>query len=166
MRAAVTRSRGLMEVVEVPDPPDPGAGEVLVRPEAVGLCGSDFHYFIGDIGGIDDPSTRYPRIQGHELSAIVESVGDGESGVQPGDRVAVWPLVGCGHCYPCTIGRGNACVNMSLVGIHRDGGLQDRLVVPSSQVFPVGDLGPTLTALIEPVSIAVRAIARGRVAPE
>jgi threonine dehydrogenase-like Zn-dependent dehydrogenase len=165
MRAAVTRARGLMEVVETPEPREPALGEVLVRPEAVGLCGSDFHYFLGDLGTIGDPATLYPRIQGHELSAIVERVGPDELRVKRGDRVAVWPVASCGHCYPCRIGRGNACANISLVGIHRDGGLQDRLLLPGSQVFPVGDVSSSLAALIEPVSIAVRAITRGRVAP-
>jgi threonine dehydrogenase-like Zn-dependent dehydrogenase len=165
MRAAVTRARGLMEVVEAPEPGEPAVGEILVRPEAVGLCGSDFHYFLGDLGAIEDPAALYPRIQGHELSAIVEEVGPGESRVQRGERVAVWPVASCGRCYPCRIGRGNACANISLVGIHVDGGLQDRLVLPSSQVFPAGDLSPSVAALIEPVSIAVRSVVRGRVAP-
>lgn len=163
MRAAVTRAPGLMEVVEATDPGEPDVGEVLLRPEAVGLCGSDFHYFLGDIGGIEDPATLYPRIQGHELSAIVTEVGAGESRVRRGDRVAVWPVASCGRCYPCRIGRGNVCANLRLVGIHLDGGLQDKLLLPAAQVFPVGDVSPTVAALIEPVSIAVRSVARGRV---
>ena len=165
MRAAVTLAGGLMEVVEAPEPHDPGGGEVLVRPEAVGLCGSDFHYFLGDIGGIDDSAMRYPRIQGHELSAIVEETGPGVSHVQRGDRVAVWPVASCGQCYPCRNGRGNACARIRLVGIHVDGGLQERLLLPGAQVFPVGDISPTTAALIEPVSIAMRTVVRGRVAP-
>ena len=63
-----------MRVVDVPDPGEPGRGEVVVRPEAVGLCGSDFHYFLGDIGAVPD-SQLYPRIQGHEAAGIVEVVG-------------------------------------------------------------------------------------------
>jgi L-gulonate 5-dehydrogenase len=80
-------------------------------------------------------------------------------------RVAIWPVSSCGHCYPCRIGRGNACVRISLTGVHADGALQGQLLLPSSQLFPVGDQDPALAALIEPVSIAVRAVARGRVAP-
>jgi L-gulonate 5-dehydrogenase len=155
-----------MEVVEVAEPRDPDPGEVVVRPEAVGLCGSDFHYFSGDLGAIEDPDALYPRIQGHELSAIVEEVGAGATHVRTGDRVAVWPVAACGDCYPCRLGRGNVCARISLVGIHRDGGLQDRLVLPAAQVFPVGDLEPAVTALVEPVSIAVRSVERGRVAAD
>jgi len=152
-----------MDVVDVPEPGEPGAGEVIVRPEAVGLCGSDFHYFLGDIGAVPD-SQLYPRIQGHEAAGVVEVVGpDCPPHVKAGERVAMWPLASCGHCYPCRIGRGNACVNISLVGVHRDGALQELLLLPASQVFPVGDQDPAVAALIEPVSIAVRAVVRSRI---
>jgi threonine dehydrogenase-like Zn-dependent dehydrogenase len=164
VRAAVTQARATMRVVDVPDAGEPGAGEVLVRPEAVGLCGSDFHYFLGDLGAVED-SQLYPRVQGHEAAGIVEKVGpDCPASLRTGERVAIWPLSSCGRCYPCRIGRRNACVNISLVGIHRDGALQERLRVPASQVFPVGDQDPAVAALIEPVSIAVRAVVRSRVA--
>ena len=152
-----------MQVVEVPDPGTPGAGEVLVRPEAVGLCGSDFHYFLGDLGAAED-AQLYPRIQGHEAAGIVEDVGpDCPTHLRAGERVAIWPVTSCGYCYPCRIGRGNVCANISLLGIHRDGALQERLRVPASQVFPVGDQDPKVAALIEPVSIAVRAVGRSRI---
>ncbi|HWO81333.1 zinc-binding dehydrogenase [Gaiella sp.] len=165
MRAAVTRGRGAMEVVGVPEPGAPGPGDVLVAPEAVGLCGSDFHYFTGDIGTIDDPSTLYPRIQGHEAAGTILDVGpDCPAELVTGTRVALWPVGACGTCYACRIGRGNACVRISLIGVHRDGALQERLLVPAAQVFPVGDQDAALAALIEPVSIAVRAVVRGRVA--
>jgi len=82
----------------------------------------------------------------------------------PGLRVALWPVSACGRCYACRVGRGNACANISLIGVHVDGALQEQLVVPAAQVFPVGDRDPALTALVEPVSIAVRTVVRGRVA--
>jgi len=155
-----------MEVVDTRVPDAPGPGEVLLAPEAVGLCGSDFHYFLGDIGTIDDSSALYPRIQGHEAAAVIIELGpDTPSHLAPGMRVAIWPVHSCGRCYPCRIGRGNACVQISLTGIHADGALQERLVLPASHVSPTGDLDPALTALVEPVSIAVRAVARGGVAP-
>jgi threonine dehydrogenase-like Zn-dependent dehydrogenase len=159
MRAAVSVARGVMEIADVPDPGQPASGEVLVRPEAVGLCGSDFHYFLGDLG-----LEVYPRVQGHEFAGVVEAVGpDSPAHVTAGDRVAVWPLTACGHCYPCRIGRQNVCSNISLVGVHRDGALPERLRVPADQVFPVGDQDPAVAALIEPVSIAVRAVVRARI---
>ena len=164
MRAAVTENRATMSVVDVPEPGDPGPGEVIVRPEAVGLCGSDFHYFLGDIGL---ETQLYPRIQGHEAAGVVEQVGpECPAGLRAGERVAIWPLGSCGRCYPCRIGRANVCANISLVGVHRDGALQERLVLPAAQVFPVGTQDPALAALIEPVSIAVQAVARGRIAAD
>ncbi len=153
-----------MEVVGVDEPGAPGPGQVLVAPEAVGLCGSDFHYFLGDIGTIDDPSTLYPRVQGHEAAGTVLAVGpDCAPDIAAGTRVALWPVTSCGRCYACRVGRGNACVNISLIGVHEDGALQEQLLVPAAQVFPVGDQDPALAALIEPASIAVRAVVRGRV---
>ncbi len=163
MRAAVTEGRATMRIAALPDPGRAGAGEVIVRPEAVGLCGSDFHYFLGHIGSVED-SKLYPRVQGHEAAGIVEEIGPGcppHLGV--GQRVAIWPLISCGRCYPCRIGRENVCSNITLIGVHTDGALQDRLRLPASQVFPVGDQDPGVAALVEPVSIAVRAVARGRV---
>jgi len=154
-----------MEVVPVDDPGAPGAGQVLVAPEAVGLCGSDFHYFLGDIGTIEDPSVLYPRVQGHEAAGTILEVGpDCPADLAAGQRVALWPVSACGRCYACRIGRPNACVAISLIGVHTDGALQERLVVPAGQVFPVGDQEPELAALIEPVSIAMRSIERGSVA--
>jgi L-gulonate 5-dehydrogenase len=154
-----------MRVIDVPEPDGPGDGEVIVRPEAVGLCGSDFHYFHGHIGSVDE-SELYPRILGHEAAGVLEVVGPGSpEHLREGDRVAMWPLVSCGHCYPCRIGRRNACANISLIGVHTDGALQDRLCIPATQVFPVGDRDPVLAALIEPVSIAVRAVVRARIEP-
>ena len=159
MRAAVTTGPNAMSMAEVPEPFGPGPRELLVRPEAVGLCGSDFHYFHGHLGG------AFPRVQGHEFSAIVEAAGeDCPPDLAPGRRVAVWPLSACGECHACAIGRENACERISLIGIHSDGALQERLVVPAAQTFAVDGLDARLTAFIEPTSIAVRTVARGRVA--
>ncbi len=162
MLAAVTRAPGVMVIDEVPEPGPPGPEDVIIRPEVVGICGSDIHVYSGDVGALSGARSFFPRIQGHEFSAVVERAGQGcLGGVQAGDRVAVWPLQGCGHCYPCRVGRANACVSLELVGIHRDGGLQQLLSVPESQVFGVGDIGPEPAAFIEPMSIAVHALGRG-----
>ena len=163
MRAAVTEARERMRVVDVAEPRAPGSGEVLVRPEIVGLCGSDFHYFLGDVGAVEE-SQRFPRIQGHEASGIIEAVGsDCPPHLRVGERVALFPHTSCGQCYPCTIGRSNACIALTLIGIHRDGALQDRLLLSADQAFPVGEQDAVSAAIVEPMSIAVRAVARGRV---
>ena len=164
MRAAVTEARERMRVVDVAEPRAPRSGEVLVRPEIVGLCGSDFHYFLGDVGAVEE-SKRFPRIQGHEASGIIEEVGpDCPPHLRAGERVALFPHTSCGQCYPCTIGRSNACIRLTLIGIHRDGALQEQLLLPAVQAFPVGGQDAVSAAVVEPMSIAVRAVARGRVA--
>ena len=160
--AAVTRSPGEMVIEDVSGPGRARAGHVIVRPEAVGICGSDFHLFSGDVGALSGARDFYPRIQGHEVSAIVEDAGDTRT-VAEGDRVAIWPVLPCGRCYPCRTERPNVCVRFRLVGVHLDGGLAERLEVPAGLVFGVGDLDPDCACFVEPASVAVHALARGRV---
>src|SRR3954453_15830271 len=163
MRAAVTEAPGTMTIRDdAREPGPPGPGEVVVRPEAVGICGSDFHFYAGELHEL--VGATLPRVQGHEVAAVVEAVGpECRDDLAPGARVALWPLTPCGACRPCRMGRGNVCERFSLIGIHTDGGLQERLAMPQAQVFPIGEERPEVAALAEPVSIAVRAVNRGRV---
>jgi L-gulonate 5-dehydrogenase len=133
---------------------------VLLRPEVVGICGSDLHLLAGELDVVGHPTL--PRVQGHELSAVVVETGEGVD-LAPGTRVAMWPLRPCGDCYPCSVGRPNVCDAFELVGIHVDGGLAELLRVSADQVFPIAVDDPELAALVEPASIAVRAISRARV---
>jgi threonine dehydrogenase-like Zn-dependent dehydrogenase len=160
--AAVTRGPHAIELIDVPDPAPPGPGQVLLRPEVVGICGSDLHLLAGELDVVGHPTL--PRVQGHELSAIVEAVGEGVD-LTPGTRVAMWPLRPCGDCYPCSVGRPNVCDAFELVGIHVDGGLAQLLRVPAAQLFPIDVDDPEVAALVEPTSIAVRAISRAGVRP-
>jgi 2-desacetyl-2-hydroxyethyl bacteriochlorophyllide A dehydrogenase len=162
--AAVTRSPGEMVVEDVSGPGRARAGHVIVRPEAVGICGSDFHLFSGDVGALSGARDFYPRVQGHEVSALVEDAGD-STNIANGDRVAIWPLLPCGRCYPCRAGRPNVCIRFRLVGVHLDGGLAERLEVPAELVFGVGDLDPDSASFVEPASVAVHALARARLQP-
>jgi L-gulonate 5-dehydrogenase len=161
--AAVTRSPGELVVEDVDGPRRARPGHVIVRPEAVGICGSDFHLFSGDVAALSGASGFYPRVQGHEIAAIVEDPGD--SDCEAKTRVAIWPLLPCGRCYPCRENRPNVCPAFRLVGVHLDGGLQERLEVPAEQVFDTGDLDADCASFIEPASVAVHALARGRLRP-
>ncbi|MGH3217705.1 MAG: zinc-dependent alcohol dehydrogenase [Streptosporangiaceae bacterium] len=160
----MTRSPGEMVVEDVPDSGPARAGNVIVHPEAVGICGSDFHLFSGALGALSGARDFYPRIQGHEVSAVVQDPGAADA-IGKGERVAIWPLLPCGRCYPCRIGRPNVCPRFRLVGVHLDGGLQQRLEVPAQLVFGVGDLEPDATAFVEPASVVVHALARGGLQP-
>jgi L-gulonate 5-dehydrogenase len=161
--AAVTRSPGELVIEDVSGPGRARAGHVIVRPEAVGICGSDFHLFSGDVAALSGASGFYPRIQGHEVAAIVADPGDSTHEINT--RVAIWPLLPCGRCYPCRENRPNVCPAFRLVGVHLDGGLQEYLEVPAEQVFAVGDLDPDSASFVEPASVAVHALARGRLRP-
>jgi threonine dehydrogenase-like Zn-dependent dehydrogenase len=165
MRAAVTREPNVMEMDDVPDAREPATGEALLRIEAVGLCGSDYHLFTGEIGSTTVHGPQFPKIQGHEVSAVIERLGpDAPSHLAEGQRVAIWPLRGCGECYACSIGRSNTCQRFSLIGVHVNGALAERLTLPVDQLFPVGDIDdPAVVAFVEPISIAVHAVNRLRV---
>jgi threonine dehydrogenase-like Zn-dependent dehydrogenase len=163
VQAAVTERVGSIAVVDRPDPPDPGPGEVLVAPDAVGLCGSDYHFFTGELSDAAGGS-QFPRVQGHEVAATIVALGrDCRAGLEVGQRVALWPLHACGQCYPCGVGRPNACDNFELIGVHVDGGLQEGLITGQEQVFPIDVSDGAVAAMAEPVSIAVRAVRRGRI---
>lgn len=160
MLAAVTHGPHAIEVIDVPDPAPPGPGEVLLRPEVVGICGSDLHLLAGELDVVGSPTL--PRVQGHELSAVVVATGP-DVDLAPGTRVAMWPLRPCGGCYPCRVGRPNVCDAFELVGIHVDGGLAELLRVPAEQLFPIDVEEAEVAALAEPASIAIRAIDRAGV---
>jgi len=161
VRAATTTSKETVEIREVPDPVA-GPGEALVRVEHVTLCGTDLHIWE------DDYATELPIVQGHELAGTVVALGSATAAadgrpVTVGDRVAVSPMVTCGSCYACSVGRGNACRSMSVYGCYEDGALADLMAVPTSKLHRVPDALSTETAaLAEPVSIAMQAVRRGR----
>jgi threonine dehydrogenase-like Zn-dependent dehydrogenase len=154
-----------MVVLDRPEPAAPGAGQVVIRPEAVGICGSDYSFFAGHMSEAAGGS-RFPRVQGHELAGVITALGPGcRPGLTVGQRVAAWPLHPCGRCYPCGAGRPNACDNLTLTGIHLDGGLQEQLVIGHDHAFPIRTDDPAVAAMAEPVSIAVRAVNRAAVRP-
>jgi threonine dehydrogenase-like Zn-dependent dehydrogenase len=153
-----------MGLVDVPEPAEPGPGEVLVRPEAVGICGSDYHFLTGELVTPPEFGPQFPRVQGHEVAAQVVAQGPGcPPGLPIGQRVALFPMSWCGACYACTHGRRNACPNFRLIGVHVEGALADYLTIAAEQVLPVADLDAPLVAFCEPVSIAVHAVERGEV---
>ncbi|MFI0776378.1 zinc-binding dehydrogenase [Streptomyces sp. NPDC021212] len=163
MRAAVTVAPGEVTVTEVAEPGQPARDEILLRPLAVGICGSDVHLFHGDTAALSGAEWGLPRIQGHEIGA--EVIADPAGRLRPGDRVAVWPLVACGSCHRCAAGAVNACVGLSIIGVHRDGGLAEALTVPATHVFGVGEVSEVAAAFVEPLSIGMHAVARSGARP-
>src|ERR1044072_1329099 len=102
-----------MEVRDLEMPPDPGPGEVLVRIRAVGICGSDMHWYLD--GGIGAHRAIYPQVLGHEPAGEIVAVGAGVDLV-PGQKVAIEPAITCGHCEHCLAGRHNNCVGTIFMG--------------------------------------------------
>jgi threonine dehydrogenase-like Zn-dependent dehydrogenase len=165
MRAAVTERVGEIALLDRPEPPAPGPGQVVVAPQAVGICGSDYHFFAGELSEAAG-GAQFPRVQGHEIAARIVALGpDCRPELAIDQRVALWPLYACGHCYPCSVGRPNTCDNFELIGIHVDGGLQELLSTGQEQVFPIRADNAAVASLAEPMSIAVRAVNRAAVQP-
>ncbi len=134
----------------------PAAGEVLLRVHRAGICGSDLHIYHGS-----NPFAVYPRVIGHEFSGEVEAVGEGVTHLAPGDHVVVDPVVSCGRCYACRVGRTNVCANLEVFGVHRDGGFRNRLTVPAANAVKVDpNLPYAIAALAEPFSIAANVLSR------
>lgn len=147
---------GRISVREVPTH-DPGPGEVRVRVERCGVCGSDLHAFRGH-------SERPVACPGHEMSGVVEAVGAGAAGVREGDRVAVEPLVRCGECRHCRSGNYHLCGRLSLCGVSAPGGMATHLLVPGYTLFPLpSSLDFELGALAEPMAVAVHGARLGGV---
>lgn len=152
MLAAFCTGKERIEVREVPLP-SPGPGEVLVRVRACGICGSDLHFFRGDLPAL-------PTIPpGHEFAGEVAEVGEGVSGFQPGQRVAIEPLRVCRECAYCRTGRYHLCPQRVLLGTFAPGGLAQYVPVPAYTLYPLpDDLDWELATLAEPLAVAVHGI--------
>ncbi|RUR57264.1 Zn-dependent oxidoreductase [Vreelandella populi] len=136
--------------------PTPAAGEVLVRVAFAGICGSDMHIIHGD-----NAFVRFPRITGHEFAGVVDAVGEGVADVSVGDRVCVDPVISCGTCYPCRIGRPNVCSALEVIGVHRNGGFEEFVSVPAANVHQVPEhISLDAAALVEPYTIAANVLDR------
>lgn len=135
--------------------PSAGPGEAIVRIRRIGICGTDYHAFAGN-----QPFFEYPRILGHELAGTIEAVGSGVSGVQPGDRVGIIPYLHCGVCQACRRGKTNCCTRMQVLGVHRDGGMRERIAVPATHLIPAEGLSLDACAMLEPLAIGAHAVRR------
>jgi threonine dehydrogenase-like Zn-dependent dehydrogenase len=160
MKAVQIKEPGSVTLVDQPLP-SAGPGEVLLKVEVLGLCGSDLNSFRGTF-----PMVRYPVIPGHEISATISALGsDVPAGLQVGQRVTVMPYQACGHCTACAAGRPNCCRENRTMGVQRDGAALEYLAVPYQKVLPAGSLGPEETACVEPLSVGWHAVQRLQVLP-
>lgn len=132
MKAAVLREIGKPITIEEVATPSPGAGEVLIRTEACGVCHSDLHLADGD-WDLLRPITKVPLILGHEVAGSVARVGEGVTQLRVGDRVGVpWIYWTCGECEFCKEGRETLCLKQKITGCTVDGGFAEYLVAPAT----------------------------------
>jgi 2-desacetyl-2-hydroxyethyl bacteriochlorophyllide A dehydrogenase len=157
MRTVILDEPGHFRLTDTTAPAAPGPGEVLVRVLTVGICGTDLHAFEGT-----QPFFSYPRILGHELAVEVLETGDGVDGFQVGDKCAVNPYMTCGVCAACSRGRTNCCAKMSVIGVHTDGGMRDRILLPAKQMYKCETLPTVLIPLVETLGVGIHAVGRAQ----
>lgn len=149
MKSVVIEQPGELVLADRPLP-QPAAGEVRIKVHYASICGSDVHIWRGH-----NPFARYPRVIGHEFFGVIDAVGPDTDARRLGQRVAVDPVVSCGHCYPCRVGRPNVCQRLQVIGVHRDGGFSEYALAPAANAHPLPPSVPDkLASLVEPFTIA------------
>jgi threonine dehydrogenase-like Zn-dependent dehydrogenase len=139
--------------------PQAKAGELLLKLKYVGFCGSDLSTYLGK-----NPLVKYPRVPGHEISAVIESMGENvPANFAPGQAVTVVPYTNCGQCTSCKQKRFNACRYNETLGVQRDGAMAEYVVVPWQKVLADKELTDLELALVEPLTVGFHAIDNGKV---
>lgn len=149
-------------VIEERTRPTPAAGEVRVKVKLAGICGSDSHIYRGH-----NPFAKYPRVIGHEFFGVIDAVGEGVSDARLGERVSVDPVISCGHCYPCSVGKPNVCTSLVVLGVHRDGGFSEYAVVPAKNAWRIPDaIQDKHAVMVEPFTIAANVTGQAKPTPQ
>ncbi|CAM3544123.1 MULTISPECIES: NAD(P)-dependent alcohol dehydrogenase [Saccharibacillus] len=164
MKAAVMHELRQITIEEVPVP-EIGPNEVLIRVMAVGICGSDLHYY--DHGRIGNYVVDGPFVLGHECAGEIAAVGAEAAQFKVGDRVAIEPGVTCGKCEMCKAGRYNLCPKVEFLATPPyDGAFVQYLKMRADFVFPIPDhLSYEEAALVEPFSVGIHAASRSKLQP-
>jgi len=161
MRGFMLEAPGRVRLGEIAEP-QRGPGQVLVRPRAVGICGSDIHAYHGL-----QPSMVYPSVLGHEIAGEVAGIGEGVQKAKIGDHVVLDPAISCKTCRTCLAGKPNVCERLKVLGVHVNGGFADYLAANEDQVFVIPDSMPFwVAAFAEPLSIGAQANFRAQTCAE
>ena len=148
MKAVVYSRPEHFRVSDVPTP-EPGPGEVRVRLQMTGVCGTDVHIHAGRF------FSSYPLIPGHEPTGVVDALGPGTSGIEVGQRVAVNGNTGCGTCDSCRRGYPLLCSSLQCLGVNGPGGFAECMLAPAANIFPVDDLPVEVAVMTEPTACAM-----------
>ncbi|QEC52693.1 2-desacetyl-2-hydroxyethyl bacteriochlorophyllide A dehydrogenase [Anseongella ginsenosidimutans] len=155
MKAVVLDNPGKFRWADTPHPGKPGRGEVLLKVRHLSICGTDLHAFKGR-----QPFFSYPRILGHEIAAEVIEVGEGVSGILPGDLCSVEPYRNPVMDQAVKRGKTNCGSQLTVLGVHEDGAMREYFVYQAANIHVTRGLHPDKVALIEPLAIACHAIER------
>ncbi len=171
MRAAVWYGRQDTRVMDVPDAPDPGPGEVKIQVGWTGICGTDLHeWAAGPIWMPMEPhpltGKAAPLIQGHEFAGVIAEVGPGVEHLKVGDRVTADSETHCGKCWACLRHEYSLCEICAYLGLGRDGAFAPYVTIPADSVYV---LPPTVSlqkaSFSEPSAVALHVLQRGRLMP-
>jgi threonine dehydrogenase-like Zn-dependent dehydrogenase len=162
MRAIVIEQPGAVALRDV-EAPVPGPGEARVRSVLAGVCRTDLDILTG---ALDPRWVRFPVIPGHEWSGVVDALGEGVTGLEPGQRVVCEGNISCLTCRRCRVGDTHLCERYDAVGFTRGGGWGELVVVPARILHPLPDhVSFEAAALVEPGSCVVKALERARIEP-
>lgn len=158
MKAIEILQAGSMQLIEIPKP-TVKSGELLLKIKYVGFCGSDLSTYLGK-----NPLVQYPRIPGHEISAVIEEKGEGvPENFVVGKPVTVVPYTNCGQCTSCKQKRFNACRYNQTLGVQRHGAMAEYMVIPWQKVLADEALSDLQLALVEPLTVGFHAVGNGKV---
>lgn len=156
MKALCVHSAHHLVIEDRPMPVITAPNEVLIKVHAAGICGSDVHIYHGT-----SPVATYPRVIGHEIAGEIIEIGGGVTCFSIGDRVVMDPVISCGNCYQCRIGRRNVCGKLQVRSVHVDGGYQEYIVLPQESIYSIPDhLSWEEAIMIEPFTIAEQVCSR------
>ena len=158
MKAVLYDAPRSYSVTEVPTP-EAGAGEVRIKMDQVGVCGTDLHIHEGEFNAV------FPLIPGHELVGVVDQVGDGVDRFGLGEQVTVNPNVYCGHCQYCLSGRLILCENAKGYGSNFPGFFAEYVTVPDRLVFSVEGLPRDTAVFAEPAACAMHGVETLQIRP-
>ena len=161
MKAIVLEEPRKFRQAEIDEPTAAGPGEALVRVHRVGICGTDISGYLGKM-----PFYSYPRIPGHELGVEVLQVGDGVTEVHPGDKCSVEPYINNPDSFASRRHKSNCCENLQVLGVHVDGGLRPRFVVPARKLHTSEQLAFEQLALVETLGIGCHCVDRASPEPD
>lgn len=155
MKASRFLGNKTFAVADLPTP-HAGPGELVLRNQVCGVCGTDVHIYHGEPGSAD---VNPPVVLGHEYSGEVVEVGEGVTGFAVGDHVTVDPNIYCGHCVYCQNGKKQLCPSMEAIGVTRDGGFAQYSLIPASQAFKLEPTVPwEAAAMAEPLACCLHGI--------